>query len=46
MRDFWTRFFWDRDTPAARVESAFRRGFALGALAALVLQSIATKMLG
>jgi hypothetical protein len=44
MRDLWYRLFWNRDTQAARVSSAFRRGFMLGAMVALVLQSIAMRL--
>ncbi len=39
--ELWYLAFWRRDTQAQRVGSAFRRGFALGALAALLLASIA-----
>lgn len=40
MRELWYRLFWARETQAARVGSAFRRGLALGALAALMLVSL------
>lgn len=44
MRELWYKLFWARETQAARVASAFRRGLALGALAALMLVSILSRL--
>jgi len=44
MRELWYRLFWARETQAARVASAFRRGLALGALATLILVSILSSL--
>jgi hypothetical protein len=45
MRELWYRLFWKRETQADRVNSAFRRGFALGAMFALIFLSIASQLL-
>jgi hypothetical protein len=37
MTNWWAEFFWSRTRKA---DAAFRRGFALGAIAAVVLQSM------
>jgi hypothetical protein len=44
MREFLYQLFWNRETQGARVNSAFRRGFALGFFVAIIIQSIAIKL--
>jgi hypothetical protein len=42
MPNWWAEFFWSRTKKA---EAAFRRGFALGTVAALLAVSITEKLL-
>jgi len=43
MRAWWAEFFWSR---THKSEAAFRRGFALGVVAGLVLTAMALKLDG
>lgn len=43
MGIWWAEFFWSR---THKREAAFRRGFALGVLATLVLSSMVAKLFG
>jgi hypothetical protein len=40
FRDWWAEFFWSR---IKKADAAFRRGFALGFLAALLFVSVVEK---
>lgn len=41
MTDWWAEFFWSRKD---RLVAAFRRGFAIGFLLALILDNIAREL--
>lgn len=44
FNEIWYRLFWKRETQADRVGSAFRRGFAIGFLVALVVLSMLAQL--